>query len=240
VNAPSLAPFLCRWLPQSLGAVLAWAVVAAAPLPAEASTSTQTIGSIYQQTSFGLGNLSVYPPAPQFTVDPFDASLGELTSTTIRWASGANGSVTVAPGTGGGSWGVDFGGTVKVNDFPYNGYGGGDGYGAGPGETINFLLPNSGRSDTFTAADGSVWGAFTGTTPYSIAYLGSYSGSSPYRISTINISGGQAQVITEAEVMYTYTPNTPTPSVPGPLPLVGAAAAWRWSRRLRGLRADIA
>ena len=51
-------------------------------------------------------------------------------------------------------------------------------------------------------------------------------------------SGGQARVITEAEVTYTYTPNTP--SVPGPLPLVGAAAAWRWSRRLRGLRATIA
>ncbi len=238
MTASSLAPALGRFLPRGLGAVLAWAVVAVGALPAEASTSTQTIGSIYQQTSFGLGNLSVYPPAPQFTVDPFDASLGELTSTTIRWASGADGSVTVAPGTGGGSWGLDFGGTVKVNDFPYNGYGGGDGYGAGPGETINFVLPHSGRSDTFTAADGNVWGAFTGTIPYSIAFLGSYSGSTPYRISTINISGGQARVITEAEVTYTYTPNTT--SVPGPLPLVGAAAAWRWSRRLRGLRATIA
>lgn len=240
MTASSPSPALGRFLPRDLGAVLAWAVVAAAPLPAGALTSSQAFGLIYQQTSFGLGNLSVYPPAPQFTVDPFDASLGELTSTTIRWASGADGSVTVAPGTGGGSWGLDFGGTVKVNDFPYEGYGGGGGYGAGPGETINFLLDNSGRSDTFTAADGNVWGAFTGTTPYSIAFVGSYSGSTPYRITTINISGGQARVITEAEVTYTYTPNTPPPSVPGPLPLVGAAAAWRWSRRLRGQGADIA
>jgi hypothetical protein len=216
---------------------LAAALVAAAALPAQAASQSRSFSTTYQQSSFGLGTLSLYPPAPQFSVQPFDSSLGTLTSATIRWASGSKGTVTVAPGTGGGAWGIEFGGAVSVNGFQYNGYGGGDGWGAGPGQSFSVLLPGSGRSDTFTDADASVWGAFTGASPYTIAYLGSYSGSSPYRITATNISGGLAEVISEADVTYTYIPDTP-PSAPGPLALLGAIAGWRTSRRLRRSATD--
>lgn len=211
---------------------LAAALAAAAALPTQAASLSQSFSTTYQQSSFGLGTITLYPPAPQFSVQPFDSSLGSLTSATIRWASGSRGAVTVAPGTGGGAWGVEFGGAVSVNGFPYNGYGGGDGWGAGPGQGFSVLLPGSGRSDTFTVADATVWGAFTGAAPYGIAYLGSYSGSTPYRITATNINGGSAEVISDAEVTYTYIPAHP-PSAPGPLPLLGAIAGWRTSRRLR-------
>lgn len=236
---PGLMPHALRRTPTPhdvgrglIGASLAAALVAAAGLPADAASQGQSFSTTYQQSSFGLGTISLYPPAPQFSVQPFDSSLGTLTSATIRWASGSKGTVSVAPGTGGGAWGIEFGGAVSVNGFPYNGYGGGDGWGAGPGQSFSVLLPASGRSDTFTDADASVWGAFTGAAPYTIAFLGSYSGSSPYRITATNISGGLAEVISEADVTYTYTPNTP-PSAPGPLPLLGAIVGWRTSRRLR-------
>lgn len=215
-----------------IGASLAAALVAAAGMPAEAASQSQSFSTTYQQSSFGLGLISLYPPAPQFSVQPFDSSLGTLTSATIRWATAANASVTVAPGTGGGSWALEFGGALTVNGFPYNGYGGGKGAGAGPGERIDLQMDPVGRSDTFTAAEATVWEAITGTAPYAIAFGGSYSGSTPYRITAINTIGGEARVISQADVTYTYTPN-PAPTAPAPLPLLGAMACWRTSRRLR-------
>ena len=200
---------------------------------AQAETQTQTRQDVYVQTNFSAGTASFYPPAPRFLLQPFDASLGVLNGASIRWRSSADGAVTVASGTGGGSWGVEFGGTVKINNFPYQGYGGGNGYGAGPGQTITFALAPSGRDDSFTAADPQVWGAFTGSNPFSLDYLGSFPAETPYKITTVNINGGTARVITEAEVTYSFTPNSPAPAVPAPLPLLGAAAAWRASRRLR-------
>lgn len=212
-------------------------LAAMGPMPAHAEPQKQSQQQIYEttyvQTSFGLGTQTAYPPEASFTVQPFDSSLGVLGSTTIRWQSSADGQVTVASGVGGGAWGLEFGGTVNVNSFPYNGYGGGNGYGAGPGQLITFSLPSTGRTDTFTSADATVWGAFTGPNPYTLAYLGSYPGGTPYRITSTNIGSGIANVRTNVEVTYTFTPFNPPAAAPGPVPLLGAAAAWRASRRLR-------
>ena len=200
---------------------------------AQADSQTQTLQEQVLQTNFSAGTASFYPPAPRFLVQPFDASLGVLNAATIRWRSSADGAVTVASGTGGGSWGLEFGGAVRINDFPYEGYGGGGGYGAGPGQTITFALPPAGREDAFSATDAQVWGAFTGSVPFSLDYVGSYPGGTPYKITTVNINGGSARVITDAVVTYSFTPKDPTTPVPGPLPLLGAGAAHSWSRRLR-------
>ncbi len=203
---------------------------------AQAETQAQTRQDVYVQTNFSAGTASFYPPAPRFLLQPFDASLGVLNGASIRWVSRANGAVTVASGTGGGSWGLEFGGAVKINDFPYEGYGGGGGFGGGPGQTVTFALDPAGREDSFTAADAVAWAAFTGTNPFSLAYMGSYPGDTPYKITTVNINGGTARVITAAVVTYSFTPKDPTAPVPGPVPLLGAAAAWRGSRRLRRRR----
>ena len=200
---------------------------------AQAETQSQTLQEAVVQTSFSAGTASFYPPAPRFLVQPFDASLGVLNAATIRGRSSADGAVTVASGTGGGSWGLEFGGAVRINDVPYQGYGGGGGYGAGPEQTITFALPPAGREDAFTAANAQVWGAFTGSVLFSLDYVGSYPGGTPYKITTVNINGGSARVITDAVVTYSFTPKDPTPPVPGPLPLFGAGAAYSWSRRLR-------
>lgn len=208
-------------------------------LPAGALTLQQSFSNSYSQTSFGLGTVVVYPPFTSFSVQPFDASLGTLNTATIDWATGANGTVVVRTGTGGGALGFEFGGGVNLNTFPYGGYGGGGGDGAGPGQTIAVNLAPQGTTDSFSAAnagvtfDAGLWDAILGTTPYTLSYTGTYPGGTPYRITSTNIASGSAAMTTIARVLYDYTPLNPIASVPGPLPLLGAGAAWTWSRRLR-------
>lgn len=196
-------------------------------------TDTQILHYLNRQFIEVTDTLSIYPEATEFTVQPFKASLGRLLFVSIIWQGQATGSATVGSASGGGAWGLEFGGAVSINDFPYGGYGGGDGYGAGPGETISIAVPIAGTADTFTEANIDLWRVFTGSEPFSLAYRGNYPGQSPYRITATNIADSATQLQTDAEVTYFYRAEPPQPSVPGPLPAMGAGIAWQWSRAIR-------
>lgn len=187
-----------------------------------------------------LTNFQVSPyyfPSPQFSVQPFSAALGTLTSATIDWTS--TGSFTGTTGPSGGNVTLGLNGSYSVNSFAYPNNGGacGGGGGAGPNSSLSstscaatnsyiFQVSNAG-----TVYNSNILAAFIGGSNYTIAYKNTGNpGDSPFAFTPVNIASGTATYVTSATVTYTYTPVV---DAPGPLPLLGAGAAWGWSRRLR-------
>jgi len=233
--------FLCKGR-QAAGtaapcvALGALGVLTAIPLnPAQAAVQVLQYSVTDTLTNFQVS--PYYFPSPQFSVQPFSAALGTLTSAKIDWTS--TGSFTGTTGSSGGSITFGLSGNYFVNGFAYPNNGGacGGGGGAGPNSSLSgtscaatnsylFQVSNAG-----TGYNSSILAAFIGGSNYTIAYKNTANqDDSPFPFTPVNIASGTATYVTSATVTYTYNPVV---DAPGPLPLLGAGAAWGWSRRLR-------
>jgi hypothetical protein len=217
----------------ALGLVaLAGSQPAQAGLVVQSFTTTETFSN-FNPASATLQNFLF--TRPQYTVQPFDASLGPLISATITWASSASFSGTVGnANTTSGSVGFSFGGNYRVDNISYTGNGSGGGNGATPGNTFTAGVSSFGSTKNFLASeagityDPNILTRFIGSSPFLIDFDNlNNSGGSPYAFSYTNIDSGLATVITNASVTYQF------PDAPAPVPLLGAGAAWGWTRRLR-------
>lgn len=215
----------------------------AASNPAQAVTSVQTFSASDSFSSFNPASSSqqtYYSPVPSFSVQPFNASLGTLTKTTIVWATTAafNGTVGSAAATGSASF--SFGGSYYVDGVSYAGNGTGNGSGGNPSDTFSVSIASYGDTEEFLSSnagvtyDPNILADFTGALAFPITYENTSNPSnSPYRFAYTNISSGSASFTTTASVTYDYVAAPSAAAAPGPLPLLGAGAAWGWSRRLR-------
>jgi hypothetical protein len=196
---------------------------------AQAQTVLQDFEDTYSLYIPPFGNSTAYGPPSTFTVQPFDAALGSLLSTTIMWETSGAG-VATASSNGGALTLTNSGGTL-VNSSTYGGYGLGVGGGAGPNQLFSVTLPANGLTTTFlppnvsSSYDPVIWAAFTGLNPFSISYQNP-SIPGPYAVTYTTVAFN-AEITTTASVAYDYAP------VPGPLAVLGAPAAWSWNRRLR-------
>lgn len=202
--------------------------------PAQAVTVLQSFSLTDTFTNFPTATISpnkYFFPFPEFTVQPFNATLGTLTSTQIVWQTTGffNGFTGNAPGNlGGVSWTNS--GSPRVNDIPYGTYGLGGG-GSAPGVSpLNVIANPGGNTTLFTnTSNPTIVAAFLGTNPFTIAFKAYSNNNSPLEFDYFNIASGTASVTSTATVTYTYDPAP----VPAPLPLLGVGAALTWSRRLR-------
>jgi len=213
----------------------------AASHPAWAVTSVQPFTTTDTFTNFPAASsvsATYRPHLPQFTVQPFNAALGTLTSTTIVWGTTASFSGTVGAASASGNSSLSAGGSYAVDGVQYGGGGGGNGGGGNTGDTFSFNIASFGDTRQFLTSgagvsyDPLILADFIGANPYSIVFEDSTTRISPYSFTYSNIASGSASFTTTASVTYDYVA-APSASVPGPLPLLGAGAAWGWSRRLR-------
>lgn len=193
-------------------------------------TTTDTFNSFLESES----STAYFSPFPEFTVLPFDTSLGTLTNTTIAWATTASFTGTIGQAAPSGSASFSFGGSYFVESTSYNGNGSSSGNGGNPGDTFSATIPSYGNTSNFLTSEAGVTynpvllTSFLGISPFPISYFNQGNqDDSPYRFNYTNIESGSASFTTTASVTYDYVP------VPGPLPLLGASAAWAWSRKLR-------
>lgn len=215
----------------------------AASNPAQAITSVQTFTTTDTLTSFAPASATqqtYYSPFPTFSVQPFNASLGTLTKTTIVWATTAAFNGTIGSAAGNGSASFSFGGTYYVDGVSYAGNGSGNGGGGNPSDTFSVSIASYGDTEEFLTSnagvtyDPNILADFIGALAFPITYENtSNPGNSPYRFAYTNISSGSACFTTTASVTYDYVAAPSAAAAPGPLPLLGAGAAWGWSRRLR-------
>jgi len=210
---------------------------------AQAATSLQTFTTTDTFTAFPTASASsatYYSPLPQFTVQPFNAHLGTLTSTLVTWSTTASFTGTVGSASGGGSASFSFGGQYEVDGIAYAGNGTGNGNGTSAGNTFSVNVGPYGNSNLFPTTNAGVTynplilADFQGANPFSIAHLNSTNpGNTPYRFTYNNINSGSASFTSTASVTYDYVAAPSIATAPGPLPLLGAGAAWGWSRQLR-------
>jgi len=212
------------------------AVITGLSSPASALTVQQTFSNTFALNPIPVGTGSRSGPASiQFNVQPFDPALGTLNSATIEWLSSGSASLATGPAVAVGTFSFSFGGSVSVNTSSYSGYGNGGGAGGAPFSTFSANIASTGTKKVFTQAqagvgyDSLIWAAINGSAPYSVSF--SSGSTSPIASMSYNNVLGQANIYTDATITYDYTPFAT--SVPGPTPLLGAAGAWRWSRRLR-------
>jgi len=201
--------------------------------PAHAVSVLQSFSLTDTFTNFPTANNNLttyYFPFPEFTVQPFDATLGTLTSTEIIWQTTAFFNGFTGNATGSGSATFQNSGLTLVNAISYGGYGSGGGGGAAPLSALNVIASQGGNTRLFTSTSNpAILAAFLGTNPFTIAFKSSGSDPTPYAFTYFNIASGTASYTSTATVTYTYDPAP----VPAPLPLLGVGAALTWSRRLR-------
>jgi hypothetical protein len=201
--------------------------------PAQAVTVLQSFSLTDTFTNFPTATISptkYFFPFPEFTVQPFNATLGTLTSTQIVWQTTGffNGFTGNAPGNlGGVSWTNS--GSTRVNDISYGGYGISGNGNAADVSPLNAIANPGGNTTLFTSTSNpTIFAAFLGTNPFTIAFKAGIN-NSPLEFDYFNIASGTASVTSTATVTYTYD----AVPVPAPLPLLGIGAALTWSRRLR-------
>ena len=149
---------------------------------------------------------------------PFDPDLGTLTSFTITWSTSLTASGIVSPSaSGSGGLTLQIGGDFYLNSDQYSGTGGGNGNGGVPGSVINPVVATAGESKVFqvagagTAYNPAILTAVTGSSNFSLSYLGGSPGS-PGNLAQIghsalsNLSATYEGTVTLA---YTYTPPQP-------------------------------
>lgn len=202
--------------------------------PGKAALVTQSFTTTETFTGFvanSTGTTHIFPLA-QFSAQPFDASLGTLTSSTITWATTASFSGVAGNEASVGTASFSLGGTYWVGDDSYaaNGSGGGNGSSAGNSFSIN-IPPYGNTTEFLTSEAGSTYNpnilaSFLGGNDFLLSY-GSSPNISQYSIFFMNVESGSASITTTATLTFDYEP------VPGPLPLLGIGTAWGWSRRLR-------
>ena len=211
-------------------------LMVAASSPAKAIISTQNFTTTETFTDFApnSANTIFFFPFPQFTVQPFDTSLGTLISTTIAWATTASFNGTIGTAAESGFANFSFNGTYFVDNLNYFGSNSSAGNGGTQGNPLTVNVPAYGATTLLLTAEAGIkynpnlLVAFQGPNSFSLTYRNTTNpDGSPYSFSFTNIESGNATIATTASVTYDYVP------VPGPLPLLGAGAAWGWSRKLR-------
>lgn len=115
--------------------------------------------------------------APYFSASaqPFNSSLGTLTSFTIVWDVDVAATITAAPTDGFSASASGFGGTFLVNSIGYNGTGSGGGQGVGPGATDSFTFGiNSSQeflvSNAGVTYDPTILNFVTGASPLELTW----------------------------------------------------------------------
>lgn len=207
--------------------------------PGKAAMMTQNFTTTETFTGFAANSTdtSYIFPLAQFSAQPFDASLGTLTSSTIVWATTATFTGVVGNADSSGYAGYSLGGSYWVGNNSYAGNGSGGGGGNSSGNSFSVNIEPYGNTKEFLTSEAGfaynpdILAYFLGDDNFLLTY-GSYGSStspdiSPYSISFSNIESGSASITTTATLTFDYEP------VPGPLPLLGIGAAWGWSRRLR-------
>jgi alpha-tubulin suppressor-like RCC1 family protein len=209
-----------------------------AALPVTAADSVQSRNFSTTKTASGTGTLVVSDTNPSGSNGllgtafmPFDPSLGTLTSFTINWSTSLTASGTVSPSSSGdGGFNMQIAGNFYLNSDNYSGAGGGGGKGAAPGAVITPVVATAGETTVFqvtgagTAYNPAILTGITGTSNFSLSFLGGYPGS-PGNLANITYNGlSNLTSLLEGSVTltYTYTPtsspatyNTPTSQVLG-------------------------
>jgi ABC-type sugar transport system permease subunit len=222
----------------ALGAMGLLTMTQANPAQAVTLLQTQTFTQADTFTNFPTASAiqATYNSIlPQFTVQPFNAGLGTLTSTGIVWETIASFTGTSGTADASGSASFSLSGGYYVNNISYSGNGGGNGNGAPSGNTFSVNVSPITKDTQFLTSqagvtyDPAILTSFLGGFPYTITYgNGGSPFTSPYTFNYTNIVSGSASFATTATVTYNYTA-VPTP----PVPLLGIGAALTWSRRLR-------
>jgi len=219
------------------------AAAACLALPqAQADTISQLTHLDFQTAKFtGTGTVTVAAAdAFQVSVNPFDTSLGTLTSFSMAWSLVASTNFTVAPppgNRGGGSASGSVGGGFLVGGKSAGmGGSGGGGTGAGPGGSgsYNWVMD---RSRTWLAAqagvtyDPALLALVTGSTPFDLRW----DTVQPYALFASNVVDLVGTLAVDVTMQYDYTPASVPPAVPEPgsLALVAAAGLAGLVRRRR-------
>lgn len=204
--------------------------------PGKAALVTQTFTTTETFTGFvanSTGTTHIFPLA-QFSAQPFDDSLGTLTSSTIAWAITASFSGVAGNEASVGTASFSLGGSYWVGDDSYAANGSDGGNGSSAGNSFSIDIPLYGNTTEFlTSEAGSTYNSdilasFLGGNDFLLSYGSSTNPNiSQYSIFFMNVESGSASITTTATLTFDYEP------VPGPLPLLGIGTAWGWSRRLR-------
>lgn len=144
----------------------------------QAGVVTQTKTFSNTQTNSGTGVIAHAGAAGlSESFNPFNGALGTLDSYTVDWSTTISASGTTS--SSGGNFNVQQGGTYYFGTSSYGGNGGGDGSSAGPNTFISSRTAVVTHTKTFLPSqagqtyDPAILGLVTGSTPFSLKYMGS-------------------------------------------------------------------